>query len=143
MDNPYKPSGQYDNIHGVTQMGSSLLQQSQTCTPSSSYPTRKPQIIGSSLSLPGAPITPYPTQLMRGATIGSNSTLPVPAARQLGEIPFPRGLQVSHRHEDMQRQTEALEGGQTLQGAEMMDRNLYIAEKNAEEKNVINKDAHY
>ena len=138
MDNPYKPSGQYDNIIGVTQMGPGLLQQSQTCTPPSSYPTRKPQIIGSNIPLPGTPITPYPTQMARGATIGSNPTLPVPAARQLGEIPFPRGLQVPHRQEDMQGQAEALEGGQTLQGAEMMDRNLHIAEKY-----ITNKDTHY
>ena len=35
VDNPYKPSAQFDSNTGISHMGSNLLQQPQSCTPTS------------------------------------------------------------------------------------------------------------
>ena len=70
--------------------------------------------------------------------MGSTTNLPVPAARQLGDNPYPRVLQVPHRHSDAQEQAEIMESGPTMQGAELMDHNLHIAEQN-----ITIKDTHY
>ena len=109
LENPYKISGQFNNIQGSSQLGPIPLTQPQHVLTTPSYPSRtiSSPTIGS--SLPGAPASPYPTQTLHGNTAGSSSSVPVPAARQHVEI----------------RQVESIESGQTLQGAEM-DRNVFI-----------------
>ena len=70
--------------------------------------------------------------------MSSTTNLPVPAARQIGNKPYPEVLQVSQRHGDVQEQTDIMEGGLTMQGGELMDHNLHIAEQN-----INTKDTHY
>jgi len=63
-ESPYKSSGTYPTIHGVTQLGSISSIQSQS----------------------GAPASPYPVQTPRGPTIVTSSPFPVPAHRTHVEI---------------------------------------------------------
>ena len=118
---PYKSSGAYPTIHGVTQLGSISSIQSQS----------------------GAPASPYPVQTPHGPTIIPSSPFPVPASRHHVEIASPPGLRVTTRHpDDVQRQSEVSDSGQIVQGAEI-DRQLTIAERNVVERNVGNRDIQY
>ena len=118
---PYKSSGTYPTIHGVTLLGSTPAIQSQS----------------------GAPTSPYPVQTLQGPTIIPSSPFPVPASRHHVEIASPPGLRVTTRHpDDVQGQSEVSDSGQIVQGVEI-DRQLTIAERNVVERNVGNRDIQY